>query len=158
MGHKNTICPPLLRTFLKNELYSTAEPNQRVLNDLWRARLSRIVWFGSSPYDLAPRTPPTTLSLQHKLDRRHTGRDWERETVCWRKRVVGVGGRSRIKRPQKSLFLAMYVQMGHRDTICTLLLSIFLWNELYSMEGQAFSPSYDLAPRKPSTPHPLPLQ
>ncbi len=51
---------------------------------LWRARLSRLrmIWLLAHPL------PPTPFPFS-KLDRCHTGRDWERETVCWRKRVVG---------------------------------------------------------------------
>jgi hypothetical protein len=70
---------------------------KRVLNDLWRAMLSRgrTIWF------LAQTLPPSPVG---KLDRRHTGRVRKRDNL----QHDGRGGRrgwarSRIIRPQEGL-------------------------------------------------------
>jgi hypothetical protein len=57
--------------------------SQRVLNDLWRTRLSRrrMIWLLAHPL-----TSPV-----RKLDRRYTG-SLRRETICIRERGEGEGG------------------------------------------------------------------
>jgi hypothetical protein len=73
--------------------YFSLGANQRVLNDIWGARLSRgrMIWLLAHPLP---------LSLVSKLDRRHTGRLRKRDDL-----LTGEVGKGRVRRPQKSLVL-----------------------------------------------------
>ncbi len=80
-GHHNMYeCNGIL---LIHTVYSTLR--QRILNELWRARLSRsrMIWLLAHPL------LPSPVS---NLDRRPQ-EDWERETTCWRETSGGGGGR-----------------------------------------------------------------
>ncbi len=62
-------------------VYLFGIPPQRVLNELWRTRLSRrrMMWLLAHPL------PP----LPSAISTGDTQEDWERETTCWQERGVG---------------------------------------------------------------------
>ncbi len=71
--------------------------HQRVLNDIWRPKLSCGCMIRLHARPLPP--PLTSVSWTG-----HTQEDWERETICWREWGRGRAW-SRIIRPKESLVL-----------------------------------------------------